>query len=85
MCSETPFSQWRPRHLENEINSSFTGKREFILPGIRPRLCEGEVSKTSVTDRRSKDDPRDLLREMKTSKELSQTFEVKFKEYNNKH
>ena len=61
------------------------GKREFILPGIRPRLCEGEVSKTSVTDRRSKDDPRDLLREMKTSKEFSQTFEVKFIEYNNKH
>lgn len=65
MNSETPSSHWSPHHLENEINSSFMQKREFKILSIRPRLCEGEVSKTSIIDRRSKHDPRDSLSEIK--------------------
>lgn len=59
MNSETPSSHWSPHHLENEINSSFMRKREFKILNIRARLFEGEVSKTSIIDRRSKHDPRD--------------------------
>lgn len=58
MNSETPSLHWSPRHLENEINSSIMGKYEFMLLNISPRLCEGEVSKTSSSDRRSRLFPR---------------------------
>ena len=40
-------------------------KREFKILSIDTRLCESEVSKTSIIDRRSKHDPRDSLSEIK--------------------